>query len=201
MTLIGVLQHGGECDAAQFGGSPSVYIDGTCRCIVCPRCGHHTGNSHQGHYWRTCKVLAARLRESLAPGSTMSPAEFLNRTSREFHFCCPDPAYGCEKEKRIMSFGFSAIGTSDEVITQLEAAPLGLGENRFNQFGADLRDLLVKHFGHEPEHARPYAEGHEFRYVVKANGHGGGSVPLSVQLTVEYQHVPVPHRGEDDGSA
>lgn len=56
------------CDAE----NPSRYIgpDGktVCRCIVCGRCGHHTGNSHQGHYWSFCAVT---------------------RTQREFHFCCP----------------------------------------------------------------------------------------------------------------
>lgn len=54
-----------ECDAPN---APS-YLDGTCRCLVCARCGHHTGNSTQGHYWSFCKVT---------------------RTMREHHFCCPD---------------------------------------------------------------------------------------------------------------
>lgn len=39
-----------------------------CRCVVCGRCGHHTGNSHQGHYWAYCQV--SRQREA-------------------FHHCCP----------------------------------------------------------------------------------------------------------------
>lgn len=39
-----------------------------CRCVVCARCGHHTGNSNQGHYWAWCKVSKQR---------------------EEFHFCCP----------------------------------------------------------------------------------------------------------------
>lgn len=46
-----------------------------CRCVVCGRCGHHTGNSNQGHYWSYCKVT--RRREG-------------------FHFCCPDD---CEFEQ------------------------------------------------------------------------------------------------------
>jgi len=58
------------CDA----GPAASYVDGHCRCTVCPRCHHHTGNAHQGHYWGYCKVT---------------------RTSREFHFCCPE-APGCE---------------------------------------------------------------------------------------------------------
>ena len=86
-----------------------------------------------------------------------------------------------------MSFAFQALGDKDEVIAQLEAAPIGLGEKRFNEFGADLRELLVKHFGHEAEHQG----GYQYRYIVKANGHGGGSVPLSLNLTVESLYVPV----------
>lgn len=42
---------------------------GKCRCLVCSRCGHHTGNSHQGHYWSYCKVT---------------------KKVERFHFCCPD---------------------------------------------------------------------------------------------------------------
>jgi hypothetical protein len=65
------------CDAAEWGGYPSVGLEGGCRCVVCARCHHHTGNSHQGHYWGLCKVTHA---------------------VREFHFCCPDPEYGCQLE-------------------------------------------------------------------------------------------------------
>ena len=67
---------GSACDAE----APSVYQmpDGTtvCRCVVCPRCGHHTGNSHQGHNWGMCKVT---------------------RTVRVAHFCCGNE-FGCELE-------------------------------------------------------------------------------------------------------
>ncbi len=67
------------CDAQ----SPSIAIkpDGkvTCRCIVCARCGHHTGSTTQGHYWAFCKQT---------------------QTTREFHFCCSDPDFGCELEQR-----------------------------------------------------------------------------------------------------
>ena len=66
---------GVPCDA----DSPSVYgnADGTltCRCLKCARCGKHTGNSTQGHYWAFCKVT---------------------RTKREFHQCCPGD---CELER------------------------------------------------------------------------------------------------------
>lgn len=56
------------CDAE----TPTVYmVEGqfACRCMICPRCNHHTGNSHQGHYWAFCKVTGKM---------------------EEFHFCCPD---------------------------------------------------------------------------------------------------------------
>ena len=63
------------CDYPQ----PPVYqnYDGsfTCRCMVCGRCGRHTGNSNQGHYWAFCKVT---------------------KTMRDFHFCCTDD---CELEE------------------------------------------------------------------------------------------------------
>lgn len=68
---------GTECDAMQYGASPTM-LDGQCRCMVCAHCGHHTGNSHQGHFWAYCRVTAS---------------------IRDFHFCCPDEEYGCELEK------------------------------------------------------------------------------------------------------
>lgn len=45
-----------------------------CRCLVCARCGHHTGNNTQGHWWSWCKVRG---------------------TLRGHHFCCPGD---CELE-------------------------------------------------------------------------------------------------------
>lgn len=41
---------------------------GGCRCMTCSRCGRHTGNSGQGHYWAYCKSSKKLL---------------------DFHFCCP----------------------------------------------------------------------------------------------------------------
>lgn len=67
----------GECDAAEFGAAATFLPGGTCRCIVCPRCGHHTGNAHQGHFWGLCKVLLGRARDSLPPGETLSLDELL----------------------------------------------------------------------------------------------------------------------------
>lgn len=66
------LARPGDCD---YPGVPSV-VDGKCRCLVCGRCKHHTGNSHQGHYWSFCNVT---------------------RTMRGHHFCCPDD---CELEAK-----------------------------------------------------------------------------------------------------
>ncbi|HEX3963009.1 MAG TPA: hypothetical protein VHZ03_41315 [Trebonia sp.] len=88
-----------------------------------------------------------------------------------------------------MSFGFTAIGAKEEVSAQLEHAQITTGEERFNEFGIELRDLIAKHFGHETAHA---GQGHEYRYVVKANGHGGGTSPLTVNLVIEPHWVAVP---------
>jgi len=52
-------------------GHPSAAFDprtGDCNCLVCARCGRHTGNTVQGHYWAYCTA-----------GQCM----------RRFHFCCP----------------------------------------------------------------------------------------------------------------
>lgn len=109
-----------------------------------------------------------------------------------------------------MSFSFAGVGTKEEVISQLGHAAITTGEERFNAFGAELRDLLVKHFGHESASAGP---DHEYRYAVKAAGHGGGNSPLSVQLSVDPHWVaaspapaaepapadPDPVPGADDG--
>lgn len=53
---------------------PSPYRDGTCRHLTCGRCGQHTDNNTQGHYWSWCKIT---------------------KSVREFHFCCPGD---CELE-------------------------------------------------------------------------------------------------------
>jgi hypothetical protein len=67
--LIGTFGDRGPCDAPDATRYP-----GGCTCIVCARCGNHTGNSNQGHYWAHCKVT---------------------KTKREFHLCCPGD---CELE-------------------------------------------------------------------------------------------------------
>ena len=89
---------GSACDA---GAAASVYREpgGTivCRCVVCSRCGHHTGNSHQGHYWAFCKVLAARVTAALEPGEVLAAGELMKRACREHHFCCGNE-FGCELE-------------------------------------------------------------------------------------------------------
>ena len=88
------------CDAAA-----TFLPDGTCRCIVCSRCGHHTGNAHQGHYWAWCKVT---------------------HSVREFHRCCPDPAFGCELEAgltvlRVRAEGGDDPGEPDPDLYQIES--------------------------------------------------------------------------------
>lgn len=56
-----------DCEHASysFRGMPGVLV---CRCLICVRCGQHTGNNTQGHYWAYCKVT---------------------KTTRDFHQCCP----------------------------------------------------------------------------------------------------------------
>lgn len=68
--LIGTDAGPGPCDATD----PPTYSDGRCRCVVCARCGKHTGNSNQGHFWAFCKVT---------------------KGMRDFHLCCPGD---CELE-------------------------------------------------------------------------------------------------------
>jgi hypothetical protein len=66
-----------DCDSELFGGGPPSVLDGHCRCLACGRCGHHSASAHQGHHSGSCMVTG---------------------TMREPHFCCPDPAWGCELE-------------------------------------------------------------------------------------------------------
>lgn len=54
--------------------TPASRIGDVCRCLVCSRCGHHTGNATQGHYWSYCQAT---------------------KTLREPHMCCPG---NCELE-------------------------------------------------------------------------------------------------------
>lgn len=44
--------------------------------MVCGRCGQHTGNNNQGHYWGLCAVLLDR-------------GYPYDRAIRAMHFCCP----------------------------------------------------------------------------------------------------------------
>lgn len=71
------------CDA--LGDNPPVYVgpevDGKttfiCRCVICGRCGRHTGNTTYGHFWKLCMVTG---------------------TLRTHHHCCPDG--NCELEEK-----------------------------------------------------------------------------------------------------
>lgn len=70
----GTVRIAGECDAPS---PPTMDMTtGKCRCLVCARCGHHTGNANQGHFWLRCSVTKA---------------------DRKAHFCCPDD---CELEAK-----------------------------------------------------------------------------------------------------
>lgn len=63
-------------DGATLAPCPNPYRDGTCRHLTCGRCGQHTNNNTQGHYWKWCHVT---------------------KSMRTHHFCCPDD---CELEAK-----------------------------------------------------------------------------------------------------
>lgn len=94
-----------------------------------------------------------------------------------------------------MSFGYNAVGTKDEVVTQLER----VGENTHGsgQLGPESARLLIKHIQQDQaaEFARP---DHEYRYVITANGHSGGGSPTSLTLNVQahYLHKPADEAGD-----
>ena len=71
------------CDAE----NPSMYYNGqgkyVCRCIVCARCDHHTGNSTQGHFWKFCRVQA-KFHENHKRSIL-----FCDKCEPEYHLCCP----------------------------------------------------------------------------------------------------------------
>lgn len=69
-----------------------------CRCLVCSRCGKHTGNNTQGHYWSFCSVTA---------------------TLRDYHFCCPE---NCELESGYDCDGPALAAETDRIAT-FPAAP------------------------------------------------------------------------------
>ena len=76
-------------NGCNFDGAPSLYMghDGTyvCRCIVCGRCEHHTGNSTQGHYWAVCHVQ--RKFHDLHKTKALMDCK---KCMPDFHFCCKD---------------------------------------------------------------------------------------------------------------
>jgi hypothetical protein len=92
-----------------------------------------------------------------------------------------------KKEGYEMSFGFTAIGSKQDVIQQLEAH--AASQYITGTAGEDLIRLLITHICDDSP--AQWANGHEFRYVVKAGGHSGGGSPLSLNLTVEAQSVPI----------
>jgi hypothetical protein len=77
---IAALDREGVCKVTEYPNPPGcdaevqsgwyMQSDGSfaCRCTICARCGKHTGNSNQGHYWAHCRKT----------GKT-----------EKFHFCCP----------------------------------------------------------------------------------------------------------------
>jgi hypothetical protein len=73
------------CDAER----PPVYSDGhggyTCRCLICARCGHHTGNNTQGHFWRLCNVQMKLHYTKHKAKNQWSCTECMP----DYHQCCP----------------------------------------------------------------------------------------------------------------
>ena len=82
------------CDAPNQ--ASAIYIDGTCRCLICARCGHHTGNSTQGHWWRLCSVT---------------------HSARDFHFCCPGD---CELEDPVAAARIAAANELTQMDEELD---------------------------------------------------------------------------------
>jgi len=72
-------------------------LDGawSCRCVVCARCGRHTGNSNQGHYWAFC-------RDQPLTRTTRKGKRVYNR--QPHHFCCPPP-HGCALDEDAQAEG------------------------------------------------------------------------------------------------
>lgn len=94
-----------------------------------------------------------------------------------------------------MSFGFTAIGTKDEITRQIGATDL-----THAGIGRDLGELISGHVAAEQPHHDP---AREWRYVVKAHGHSGGGSPLSLTVSIEAQPVAVTRAdapGESAGS-
>ena len=60
--------------------------------MSCGRCGEHTGNNSQGHYWGLCKDERFRAEVEAKYAGRSIP---FNAWVRELHFCCPG---NCELE-------------------------------------------------------------------------------------------------------
>jgi hypothetical protein len=82
-----------------------------------------------------------------------------------------------------MSFTFHGSGTREQVIAQMRHA-----STNKNHAAAAARDLVVAVL--EADTDAPPGAGYETRYVVKANGHSGGGVAASLNLTIEPLVVP-----------
>ena len=80
-----------------------------------------------------------------------------------------------------MSFSFSALGTKEEVIAQLEASRL-----YGNKIGEDAKKLIVDALSEDNTGNSP---GWEYRYVVQAHGHSGGGSPLQLTLSLATHNV------------
>jgi hypothetical protein len=167
-----------DCDAAEWGGAATVY-GGRCRCIVCARCGHHVANSAQGHHWNWCTVT---------------------RSMRAPHFCCPDPAFGCELEA---SAPVPLTASQGDRLRQMT------GEDAIAAVGRGL-DLAVKLGGAYPEVAETVAAAREALRVLSGEETGAGpgasivetmeALPVAAALDREsLRELIMAAAGRDDG--
>jgi hypothetical protein len=74
--------------------------------MVCGRCGQHTGNNNQGHYWKVCNVKATEAKAKGIKGLDAVMAD-------DHHFCCPPP-FGCSLAER-------PAGDDDEALREVYA--------------------------------------------------------------------------------
>ena len=78
-----------------------------------------------------------------------------------------------------MSFGFNAVGTTAECAAQLSLVKTE------SMLGAAIAEILTEAFNAVGPQAKPHGE---YRHIVKATGHSGSGLHLSV--TVDSLWVP-----------
>lgn len=110
----------------------------------------------------------------------------MNLTGRSFGYARSNALIGDE-----MSFGFSALGTPEEVRRQISSS---------NVYEHELGDK-VKAFLAEVMPTETFTSGpNEYRYMVKASGHSGpGTFSLNIQVEPFWVATP-PSEETNDGN-